>query len=398
MIFEPQSLLDHAAMIGIAVPQVLLRAGPLHAMVALFKVLFIFGTSIYNPFFTATSPAHVLTLCLNRPLYVQQASVSEDFALRMLRWAAASLHPHVLRALTDRPASAQVVKWRAYRNGWTKYNEQVEEKVIEEGPERTEGLWVRHDRTKKHDIILYFMHGGGYGVLSAKFYLEFVLCIQSSLLEIGYENPAVFSLDYTLAPDKTYPGQLNESVLGYKEVLAAASDETKIVVGGDSAGGTLTLTLLQELAARKLRSEPLRHPDLAVLLSPWVTLKTHLHKKSDLDYIQPEILARFAELYTGGSLAYQAPCSPGSCQDEGIWEAAVPAQGYIVTYGEEECLADDIKYFIEHQKARGVEVRVLMDVGGVHVWPVIAVQFGSTKERRIAGIKAIVKQVRSALA
>lgn len=56
----------------------------------------------------------------------------EDFALRLLRWAASSLSPPVLRAVTDRPASAQVIKWRAYRNGWTKYDEQVEEVVLEE--------------------------------------------------------------------------------------------------------------------------------------------------------------------------------------------------------------------------------------------------------------------------
>lgn len=225
-----------------------------------------------------------------------------------------------------------------------------------------------------------------------------MLAAQSALLEAGYENPAVFNLDYTLAPDKTFPGQLNEAMLGYKEVLRAADADTRICVGGDSAGGMLTLTLLQELAARQLRGEALpRHPDVAVLVSPWVTLKSHLHTPSALDYIQPDILARFADMYTGGSLAYQAPTSPGSCQDEGIWAASRPARGYIVTYGEEECLRGDIEYFIEHQRARGVEVRTLMDAGGVHVWPVVSLQFSTDKARRIAGIQAIVREIRNAL-
>lgn len=73
-----------------------------------------------------------LTARKNRPLYVQQANIAEDLALRLLRWSAVNLHPRVLRAVTDRPAAAQVIKWRAYRNGWTKYDEQVEEKVLEE--------------------------------------------------------------------------------------------------------------------------------------------------------------------------------------------------------------------------------------------------------------------------
>lgn len=159
----------------------------------------------------------------------------------------------------------------------------------------------------------------------------------------------------------------------------------------------LTLSLLQELALRKLRDESLRHPDLALLISPWVTLKTHLHRKTDLDYIQPDILHRFADVYTGGMLSYQSPASPGSCQDEGVWQAARPQNGYIVTYGEEEGLADDIKYFIEHQKTRGVDVTVLMDQGGVHVWPVLSLQICNTNEKRTKGIESIVREIRRAL-
>ncbi|OAA53423.1 alpha/beta hydrolase fold-3 [Cordyceps fumosorosea ARSEF 2679] len=396
MIFEPHSLLDHAVTVGIITPQVIRQAGPIRGTIALLKLLFIF-------FPKATLQlvwTRYLTARKNQPLYVQQANVSEDFALRLLRWSAASLHPRVLRAITGPASAAHIVKWRAYRNGYAKYDEEVQEKVLEEGPERTEGIWVRHDKTKRHDIILLYMHGGGYAVLSAKFYLEFQLALQSSLLEAGYENPAVFSLDYTLAPDKHFPGQLNEAVLAYKEVLAAADAETKICVGGDSAGGMLTLTLLQDLAARRLRDEPLRHPDLALLISPWVTLKTHLHRASSLDYIQPDTLARFADMYTGGGGvgAYASPASPGSCQDEGIWNAARPERGYVVTYGEEEGLRDDIKTLIRHQEARGVPVRVLVDKGGVHVWPVISLQFCTRNERRVQGIRSIVKEIRNALA
>ncbi len=153
MIFEPQSLLDHAVTLGIITPQVLRQAGPVRGAIALLKLLFVFCTSIppayplfcctftqSDPLPTTTVPkatvqlvwTRYLTARKNRPLYVQQANVAEDFALRLLRWSAVSLHPKVLRAVTDRPAAAHIIKWRAYRNGWTKYNEQVQEKVLEE--------------------------------------------------------------------------------------------------------------------------------------------------------------------------------------------------------------------------------------------------------------------------
>lgn len=394
-IWRPHSALDHVVTVGIVIPHILKRVGVFEGIGALLRVMFWFAPKatlelVWQRYLTAKK---------NQSLYIQQTTVVEDFALRLLRLAVLRLPLSVLRAMTEKSAASEIFNWRAYRNGYTAamYRANIEEKVLEEGPERTEGIWIRHDETKKHDIIVYYIHGGGYAVFSAKFYLEFALAFQGTLLKQGYENPAIFCLEYTLAPDKQYPGQLNEAILGYKEVLAGADKSTKICIGGDSAGGMLALSLLQELALRRLRDESLRHPDVAVLISPWVTLKTHLHRKTNLDYIQPELLHRFADIYTGGVLTNQSPASPGNCQDEEVWQAALPLNGYIVTYDEEEVLADDIKCFIEHQTKRGAELKVLMDQGGVHDWPVLALQICNTYEKRVKGIESISREIRWAL-
>lgn len=75
-----------------------------------------------------------LTAKKNQPLYIQQATIVEDFALRLLRWVGPSLPRGVLRAVTDKSAASAIVKWRARRNGYTAatYSEHVEEKVLEE--------------------------------------------------------------------------------------------------------------------------------------------------------------------------------------------------------------------------------------------------------------------------
>lgn len=46
MIFEPQSLLDHAVTLGIITPQVVRQAGPIRGTIALLKLLFVFCTSV----------------------------------------------------------------------------------------------------------------------------------------------------------------------------------------------------------------------------------------------------------------------------------------------------------------------------------------------------------------
>lgn len=284
---------------------------------------------------------------------------------------------------------------------------------------RADVIWITHDKKAKPDIVVYYVHGryppvpllsqnealltrrgpagGGHVVLSAKFYVEFLLGLKTTLLEAGFKNPAILTLEYTLAPDKKYPYQLHEALLGYKDALKLAGGHAKLVLGGDSAGGMMTLTVLQELAARKQRGEGLRAPDLALLVSPWVTLTTHLHKSTSVDYIQPEMLERFAELYTGGSMLHQAPCSPGNCQDESLWRDACPTKGYLVTYGEDECLVHDIRQFIKHQAMNGAPVKTLVDRGGVHVWPVVSMHVSGTNERRLQGLRAIANEISTIL-
>lgn len=71
---------------------------------------------------------------------------------------------------------------------------------------------------------------------SAFFYLEFLLAwVHLLKTEGGYENPALFALDYTLVPEATYPTQLQQTLTGYKYVLSLVDSASSVVVSGDSA-------------------------------------------------------------------------------------------------------------------------------------------------------------------
>jgi acetyl esterase/lipase len=248
--------------------------------------------------------------------------------------------------------------------------------------------------------------GGGFAMGSSYFYLEFLMALHHLLLEAGYKNPTVFALEYTLVPDDVYPRQINQALHGYRHVLGAAGDPSKVCVGGDSAGATLVLSLLLELGAECRKGKKrgglavaqsipkLPLPRKVILISPWVTLLSSRHHESTVDFLDRSTLWRYAHAYAGDAMIQQAPASPGSCVDDELWHASQPKEGWLVTFGDQEVFAGDALDFIRKQRKLGHEVRVHKVAGGVHAWPVASLFLSSTVEKRLLGLRTIVDEVR----
>lgn len=248
---------------------------------------------------------------------------------------------------------------------------------------------------------------------SCYFYLEFLLVWHHLLVEAGFQNPAVFALDYTLVPEGIYPKQVGETLEGYKHVLDAVKDASKVCVAGDSAGGALILSLLQELGAKTSNQEQrgikagvrgsltppavpeFDLPQMATLISPWVTLVTNAHYPSSVDYLDRQTLWRFAHQYAGESMINQHPASPGSCLDEALWKAASPERGYYIVYGDEEVFGPDIEGFIKRQSQLGIEMKSWKIPGGVHAWPVASLFLSSNADKRLEGLRNLVREIKT---
>ncbi len=97
-------------------------------------------------------------------------------------------------------------------------------------------LWAEH--AKPHLPVLLYLHGGGFTVGSPE--THEALCKRLAHLA----HCAVVSLDYRLAPEHTFPTAHNDAVDALHWLAANAAslglDATRIAIGGDSAGGTLT--------------------------------------------------------------------------------------------------------------------------------------------------------------
>lgn len=97
-------------------------------------------------------------------------------------------------------------------------------------------LWAEHAKPNL-PVLLYF-HGGGFTVGSPE--THEALCKHLAHLA----HCAVVSLDYRLAPEHTFPTAHNDAVDALQWLAQNAAslglDPSRIAIGGDSAGGTLT--------------------------------------------------------------------------------------------------------------------------------------------------------------
>jgi acetyl esterase/lipase len=124
---------------------------------------------------------------------------------------------------------------------------------------KAEGRTGRRPRHKKERVIL-FLHGGAYYMFSVATHRTVTIPLSK------YTDARVFALDYRLAPETRFPGQLHDAVLAYLRLVEDLHiPPENIVVCGDSAGGGLAMSLLLYL-----RDEKYPLPSAAILMSPWV--------------------------------------------------------------------------------------------------------------------------------
>jgi acetyl esterase/lipase len=232
--------------------------------------------------------------------------------------------------------------------------------------------------------------GGGFSMGSAYFYLEFLMAWLQTLKDSGFRNPAIFALEYTLVPDQIYPTQMGQTMLGYKFLLSIV-ESSRICVSGDSAGGTLILSLLLHLGmdgAEKAR------PGFALLVSPWTTLVSSKNRDTRSDYLNADSLHLYGRQYSGHASLDDALVSPGVCADLAWWFRASPTRGFGCVYGSEEVFGPEIKDWTRIVREARCECKILEEPAGLHAWPVVALFLGEKRPERLKGLIEMTRLVR----
>ncbi len=95
--------------------------------------------------------------------------------------------------------------------------------------------------------VVIYLHGGGWVAGSAKSHQK----LGMQFAEHGY---LTINLDYRLAPEHPFPAGLDDCIFAAEwaagKVTQYGGDESRMAIGGDSAGGNLAAATLVTLAAR----------------------------------------------------------------------------------------------------------------------------------------------------
>lgn len=227
------------------------------------------------------------------------------------------------------------------------------------------------------DVTLLYLHGGAYIFGSTRSHAELIA-------RLALATPArTLAPEYRLAPEHPFPAAIEDAVSVYRALLASGVDPKRLVVAGDSAGGGLTLALLQKL---RTSGDPL--PAGAALLCPWVDLTAKggsLTENAAFDWSNEEIGHRWIEAYLDGHDRRDPLASPVFADLAGMPPMLVQAGGA-------ELLHDQAVTLVARAKEAGVDVRFVVEPDMVHDWHSFAGLF-SHCARAIDDVGAFVRSV-----
>ena len=214
---------------------------------------------------------------------------------------------------------------------------------------------------------LLYLHGGGYMVGSPTTHRHMV----QQLCHLA--NMRALVIDYRLAPENPFPAAIEDAEQSYDWLLAQGIDPSKLFVAGDSAGGGLTLALMQRL---KQAGKAL--PKALALLSPWTDLTMSgisISERADRDdMIDPARIPLAVDFYRGDAPADDPLISP-------LFADFADFPPMFVQVGSEEVLYDDSARLVERARQAGCSARL-------QIWPdmphVHQIAFGLIPEGRAA--------------
>ena len=204
------------------------------------------------------------------------------------------------------------------------------------------------------DAALLYLHGGGYvfGSLDSHRHLA---------AEAGRAaGIAALALDYRLSPEAPFPAPVEDTVAGYRFLLARGIRPERVALAGDSAGGGLVVA-----AMLAIRDAGLPQPACGWCISPWVDMEgigeTMASKATADPIVEKTRLVMLAQLYLNGA----DPRSPLAAPIYADLSGLAPL---CIQVGAAETLLDDALRLARVAGAADVRVNLEIWPEMIHVW------------------------------
>ncbi len=226
------------------------------------------------------------------------------------------------------------------------------------------GEWIIPKEAPEDKVILY-IHGGGFISGSCLTHRGHV-----AKFAIGSQIKALL-FDYSLAPEHPYPAALDDCLSAYLWLLEEGYKPSSIIIAGESAGATLTLSVLIAI-----RDRGISLPRGAVSISPVTDLTCSAESfitnyKKDIAPLNSWSV--WTKYYIGDSDPHLPWLSPQMAELSNL-------PPVFLCVGTHEIHLDDTINFAKKAEAAGTPITLRVWEGMIHAFPILSPLFPEAKE------------------
>lgn len=225
---------------------------------------------------------------------------------------------------------------------------------IEQKKYQDQSVYIVTPKSYKNDnkVILY-VHGGSYiGSLTTK-YWDFIASICQ---DTGY---TIIVPDYPLTPNYDYEDVFEFMLPLYEKVIHQVKKENLILLG-DSAGGGLSLALLEKIGEMEGRM-----PAQTILISPWLDVRMQNPNIKEVEKNDP--ILNIVNLKVAG-ITYAGKNGMDSYLVNPIDGPLEKLENITIYTGTYDVLNPDVSVLVQRAKEKGIDIKVKQTTRAIHNW------------------------------
>ena len=229
---------------------------------------------------------------------------------------------------------------------------------------------------QKSEKVILYLHGGSYVAETSSNHWKFLEKL------VKDTNATIILPDYPLTPKYTYKDVFTMITPLYKEIIEEVSTDNLILMG-DSAGGGMSLALLERLS-----EENVEMPYKTILISPWLDVRL---ENPEIDNVQKYDKDLNKESLKIAGIAYAGKDGIDSYLVNPIDGDLSKLKNITIFTGTYDILNPDVHVLDEKANEVNVDLEIKEYEGTGHIW---FINNNSGKELEEAGYQDLLEEVK----